>query len=178
MQSLNRGDAGWRPRSRAITISLTLLGVISAMLLTLFATGAQAAAPKLAQPQPSSPNAYQWHVVPPVTSIDLFDVYMLSNTDGWAVGGSVAEGTNVTLHYDGTSWTPVQTGMEGVLVDVFMLGSNNVYVLSRIGTQGGRIYHYTGTTWDPEFNTDVTPNEMSGVAANDLWVAGLGRIYH
>jgi photosystem II stability/assembly factor-like uncharacterized protein len=157
---------------------MALLGTIIVLALASSAANAQAAPPQPVNVSGTAPHTLAWRVVPPVTNIDLRDVHMVSSTDGWAVGGSLSENTRVVLRYNGTDWSVVSTGIEGVAVDVFMLSATNGYILTWVGTQGGRIYHYDGANWTLEHFTDATPNRVSAVSANDVWVAGLGKIYH
>ncbi len=43
-----------------------------------------------------------WSPADSPTVQDLYGLYMLSPTEGWAVGGN--NGIGVILHYDGTAW--------------------------------------------------------------------------
>src|SRR5215210_4828761 len=104
VNSLSRGRAILRLRYLVIAGCLALLGL--SMLL--------APPPSITRAQAATPETLAWRVVPPVTTVDLYDVHMLSATDGWAVGGSVPNNTTVVLRYNGTKWSVVETDMQGV----------------------------------------------------------------
>jgi len=178
MDSLCEGNVMRRVRCGAIPLRLAVIGGLLVLSLIWSAAFAFAATPQLMSSASSAPHPLDWRVVPSPTNMDLYDVHMVSSTDGWAVGANFPESTGVVLRYNGTSWSVVETGIQGALVDVFMLSATEGYILARVGTQGGRIYRYDGVSWTLAHVTDVTPNEASGVAPNDVWVAGLGKIYH
>lgn len=101
----------------------------------------------------------------------LLSVWGSSATDVWAVGGDPRTGTGpLVLHYDGTGWTTLDTGVRNVDLwwvhgfangPVFMSGSN------------GTILRYQNGT----FETMTTPGTaivfgMWGAAPDDVWAVG------
>ncbi len=99
---------------------------------------------------------------------DLFSVFMLNPSEGWAVGGIGT--TPVILHYTGGSWVQVPappTG--GVLRGVFMVDSGNGWAVGDHGT----ILHYAGGSWGVE--GAPTPNNLRSVfmvGGSDGWAVG------
>lgn len=80
----------------------------------------------------------------PVTE-DLYDVFFLTSTNGWAVG----QGGVILVTTDGTTWTEHASSRvvtTATLKTVFFIGSNGW-----IGGNGGVVFYTTngGTTWNP-----------------------------
>jgi hypothetical protein len=126
---------------------------------------------------PSTPHILSWKLAPQVTPNDLQDVYMVSSTDGWAVG----EGGTV-LHYDGSAWTSVDISTTDRLRDVFMLDANHGYMLGWVGTSGGSdLFHWDGSSWTLVYHNPTTYafQRVDAITDNDVWIAAqFGRIYH
>ena len=99
---------------------------------------------------------------------DLFSVFMLSASEGWAVGGIGT--TPVILHYTGGSWVQVPappTG--GVLRSVFMIDSGNGWAVG----DHGAILHYSGLSWGVVASPN--PNNLRSVfmvGGSDGWAVG------
>jgi hypothetical protein len=55
----------------------------------------------------------QWQIVLPATNLSLYDISMVSATDGWIASSDPNTGRALLLHYDGTSWTPVASPTGG-----------------------------------------------------------------
>jgi photosystem II stability/assembly factor-like uncharacterized protein/ribosomal protein L30/L7E len=137
----------------------------------------QAPAPAGSAAGGSAISDIEWRMVPSVTSEWLRDVYMVSDTDGWAVGNNAT-----LLRYNGTGWAPfpINTQQPGEwLVDVHMLAPDDGYILGWGATSGGgNIYHWDGSQWSFVYATDRDPNRLDAVAPDNVWVAALGKIYH
>jgi len=99
---------------------------------------------------------------------DLFSVFMLNPSEGWAVGGIGT--TPVILHYTGGSWVQVSappTG--GVLRSVFMVDSGNGWAVG----DHGAILRYSGASWG--LTGSPTSNNLRSVfmvGASDGWAVG------
>ena len=99
---------------------------------------------------------------------DLFSVFMLTTSEGWAVGGIGT--TPVILHYTGGSWVQVPappTG--GVLRSVFMVDSGNGWAVG----DHGAILHYAGSAWG--MVAAPTQNNLRSVfmvGGSDGWAVG------
>ena len=99
---------------------------------------------------------------------DLFSVFMLSASEGWAVGGI---GTApVILHYTGGSWVQVPApATGGVLRSVFMIDSGNGWAVG----DHGAILHYSGLSWGVVASPN--PNNLRSVfmvGGSDGWAVG------
>src|SRR5438876_3429424 len=97
-----------KPAHRFLASTLFVVALACLPLLSAVASSAATEHQGGANRQPGISKAAtgQWTVVPPVTSRELRDVYMVSSNLGWAVGGaSGIEGT--VLRYDGTAWQQV-----------------------------------------------------------------------
>jgi hypothetical protein len=112
-----------------------------------------------------------WTVVAQDQPSSLLSVWGTSDKDIYVVGGDRGDGTGpIVDHYDGTSWTKLDTGVRNVNLwwvfgfengPVFMSGSN------------GTILRYENGT----FTTLPTPSTlivfgMWGASPNDLWAVG------
>ena len=137
---------------------------------------------------------------PALADATLRSVFMLSPTEGWAVGDDgtnqpncppatpavwVSCGVGIILHYTGGTWTgPVSPGSApNALRSVFMVSSTEGWAVGDLGT----IVHYSGGTWTqlpvnlvptlPEIDFDF--NSVFLNSANDAWAVGTaGVIMH
>jgi len=74
-----------------------------------------------------------WSKVPSGVTDPLYGIYMISPTEGWAVGGT-APGT-VILYWNGSTWTqviPEPTGTPGPLSAVWMVSSTDGWAVGSI----------------------------------------------
>jgi uncharacterized protein (TIGR03118 family) len=126
-------------------------------------------------------------VVVPSPVIDgsgLNAVAAIAANDIWAVGGVLTStGAHTTLaeHFNGTSWSVVQTpAVNDPLVAVAGSASNDVWA---IGSQGNIaesptpfITHWNGTSWSivdsPKLPKDSSLTGVTAPASNDAWVVG------
>jgi len=79
------------------------------------------------------------------TTLNLYDVFMVSASDGWAVGSG-----GTMIHWDGSSWSNV-TSPAAALRSVFMVSASDGWAVGYAGT----IIRWTGTVWIPEFPTAI-----------------------
>jgi len=99
---------------------------------------------------------------------DLFSVFMLSVSEGWAVGGIGT--TPVILHFTGGSWVQVSVPPTvGVLRSVFMVDSGNGWAVGDHGT----VLHYSGGAWGV-IGSPTSDNLRSifMVGSSDGWAVG------
>ena len=112
-----------------------------------------------------------WTVVTEGQPAALLSAWGSSATDVWVVGGDPRDGTGpIALHYDGASWTKLDTGLRSVDLwwvtgipggPIFMSGSNGTIVRYQNGV----------------FEKQVTPGNfivfgMWGAAPDDVWAVG------
>ena len=88
-----------------------------------------------------------------LTSSHLLSVFGFSENDIF-VGG--AEGT--MLHYDGSQWTPMETGGRWTFKDIWGSAPDNVFAV----VTDGRILHYDGKAWAPDEDMEKLP-PMNGI---------------
>jgi photosystem II stability/assembly factor-like uncharacterized protein len=84
-----------------------------------------------------------WHDEQIDTHQPLFDIAMLSATDGWAVGGIEAP---VILHYDGQRWRQVGAPETGGLRALHLLDARTGWAVG----DDGAIVRYNGVHWIAE----------------------------
>ncbi len=115
-----------------------------------------------------------WTVVAQNQPSALLSVWAGSEMDAWVVGGNTADAGPFVAHYDGSSWTKMDTGQRNVDLwwvkgfddgNVFMSGSN------------GTILRFNWST--NKFEKLTTPGNaivfgMWGAASNDVWAVGGG----
>jgi hypothetical protein len=97
---------------------------------------------------------------------DLYSVWGSSATDVWAVGeaGSI-------VHWDGTAWTEIPSGVHGVLRGVWASGTSDAWAVGENAT----ILRWNGTAWARAAGVPATGyhwRAVWGTNASDLWIAG------
>ncbi|MCA9624372.1 MAG: hypothetical protein KC731_35360 [Myxococcales bacterium] len=101
----------------------------------------------------------------------LLSVWGTSESDVWTVGGDARDGTGpLVLHYDGTAWSRVETGLTaGDLWWVYGFEGGPIFM----GGAGGVILRYAGG----QFETMTTPGTgtvfgLWGATPTDMWAVG------
>jgi len=106
-------------------------------------------------------------------------VHGRGDDDVWAVGNA-----GVALHFDGTAWTAVDTGVDVPLWGVFVFGSSNVWAVGGNAFDRdtpGIILHYDGSGW-AESPVPALDRESAalfkifGVAPNDIHAVGASGV--
>ncbi len=101
---------------------------------------------------------------------DLYSVYMLNPSEGWAVGGIGT--TPVILHYTGGTWAQVPTlPIGGGLRGVFMIDSSDGWAVGF----NGAILHYSGGSW--ALASSPTSNTLRSIfmlSSSEGWAVGDG----
>jgi len=120
-----------------------------------------------------------WTEVATPTDIGLFSVFMVSSSEGWAVGkGFGVDG--MMIHWDGTNWNTVTLPLVPMLHSVYMVSENDGWA---VGVSGW-ILHWDGTSWNIYTQTEAgyAGQHLSSVymiSANDGWAVGsTGTIIH
>jgi len=107
-------------------------------------------------------------------------IKLISNVDGWAVGGSNTPGTSgsysVIYHYDGNSWQPVPDNFPVFLNNVDGVAGDNLWAVGGLGV----IIHYDGQHWmQYPSPTKSALNGIKMTSANEGWAVGdAGTILH
>jgi photosystem II stability/assembly factor-like uncharacterized protein len=114
-----------------------------------------------------------WNLVqPPVPNV-LYSVFMVSSTEGWAVGSGGA-----IWHYFGGAWTAFTTPVSTTLRSVYMLSQTDGWAVG----DGGIILHYTAGTWSGPVSPGTTSNNLLSLfmaSSTEGWAAGvMGTILH
>lgn len=101
---------------------------------------------------------------------DLYSVFMVNPTEGWAVGGLGT--TPLILHYTGGTWTQVPTPLSGyILRSVFMVDSNDGWAVG----DNGIILRYSGGSWGAsQGSTGSNLRSVFMLGPNDGWAVGDG----
>jgi hypothetical protein len=113
----------------------------------------------------------EWQIVHQDLPGALLSVWGTSATDVWTVGADARDGTGpLVLHYDGTSWTRVPSGLtSGGLWWVFGFEGGPIYM----GGDGGVILRYEAGA----FTTMTTPDTTTifgiwGASPDEVWAVG------
>ncbi len=104
------------------------------------------------------------------STTDLNSVFMVSPSEGWAVGGLGI--MPAILHYTGGSWVQVTSPpVNAILHSVFMLDASNGWAVG----DNGVILRYSGGSWGAA--SGPTPNTLRSVfmvGSSDGWAVGDG----
>ena len=98
------------------------------------------------------------------TSVRLDGIWGTSADDVWAVGQA-----GTVLHWDGLSWTSVDSPTDNSLLAVFGLSADDVWAVGTVGT----LLHWDGSTWfvlDPV--TTMPLLSVWGASTDDIWAVG------
>jgi uncharacterized repeat protein (TIGR01451 family) len=102
---------------------------------------------------------------------------MLSETEGWAVGGiDPNTGHGVILRWNGASWQKVDSGVGYWLKAIDMINASDGWIVGI----GGTIARWNGTVWTAaSFGPTLLFLDVDMVSSTDVWVVGAaGTIYH
>jgi len=127
-------------------------------------------------------NNVQWISQTSPTAFPLFDVHMVSSTDGWAVGGGGimpgAAGGSI-FRWDGTHWFHYETlPSSESLLGVFMLNTNDGWA---VGSSAGAaappiILRWNGVSWvvksPPGVALGATLTDAHALSATEAWAVG------
>ena len=105
-----------------------------------------------------------------LTSSHLLSIFGFNENDIF-VGG--AEG--ILLHYDGSQWSPMETGGRWTFKDIWGSAPDNVYAV----VTDGRILHYDGKAWSPDEDMDKLPpmTGIFGLGPDEIYACSrLGKI--
>lgn len=122
--------------------------------------------------------------VPPYGSV-LASVAAIAANDIWAVGWYQSGGADLqtlTMHWDGTQWTIVNSPSVGANSELRAVGAastNDVWAVGYSGTDPYQTLteHWNGSTWSvvPSPNVGTGSNQLNGVSAasaTDAWAVG------
>ena len=137
-------------------------------------------------------NGLAWGAVTyPSSTKGLRSIFMLSPTDGWAVGyAPTTGGQATTIHWDGSQWTSVPgptVGGGSYLNSIFMASPTDGWAVGLDTTAPGKslIVHWDGLTWNVVATLPLPPsmavslNSVFMVASLDGWiVSNQGLILH
>lgn len=114
----------------------------------------------------------QWHAITSPIDNELFGLFMVSATDGWAVGWRGA-----ILHYDGARWLPVSSPTTATLLSVSMTSAEEGWAVG----EGAALLHYTAGRWQQipapiscRYVTDqlTTLSSVTMTASGEGWAIG------
>lgn len=120
------------------------------------------------------PTEIVWNNGSSAGAFSLNGVSMISNVDGWAAGASTT-----FLHWNGSTWSTVATGLANVTYnDIFCLSKNNCHVAGNAGVSINvpTIADWNGTTWTATaLNVGSIAGSQVSVhcsTATDCWSVG------
>ena len=104
------------------------------------------------------------------TLTDLYSVFMVNPSEGWAVGGLGS--SPAILHYTGGAWMQVPAPpVNGILHSVFMVDASNGWAVG----DNGAILHYSGGSWGAvSAPTSNTLRSIFMLGSSDGWAVGNG----
>jgi cysteine-rich repeat protein len=103
--------------------------------------------------------------------LDFLDGWGASSNDVFTVGY-----TGLIAHYDGSSWTDMQSGVETTLESVWGAAANDVFAVGYPGT----ILHFDGTAWTQQTAPDPEREYASvwGTSGDNVFAAHATGIDH
>lgn len=110
-----------------------------------------------------------WQVVHRNLAGALLSVWGSSAKDVWAVGGDAGDGPLV-IHFDGASWSRLQTGTSGDLLWIFGFAGGPIYM----GGDGGTVLRYQDGVFERMKTPSSTPAVFGiwGASPDDVWAVG------
>jgi uncharacterized repeat protein (TIGR01451 family) len=120
------------------------------------------------------------HSTPGAAPLD--DIYMLSETDGWVVGGQPGGGNNygTILHYNGSTWQQVASPVQQWLKAIDMLSASDGWIVGI----GGTVLRWNGSSWQGgSIAQGAALYDVDAISGTDVWavgveVGGAGVLYH
>jgi hypothetical protein len=118
----------------------------------------------------SGPTAWQAYASPGTNGVTA--LWAFAPDDVWA-------GSQIILHFDGTSFKPVDTPPIGFVADFWGFAPNDLFAVS-----GASLLHWDGISWAViDFADAIDPSNLTavwGTSAGDLWLGDdlNGRVYH
>lgn len=107
-----------------------------------------------------------------------------SADDVWATGYDFLSGGGLVYHWDGTSWSEVESGAPGNFYAV-AVSPTDVWAAGFAGS-GGQfttfVEHWDGTSWtvvsspNPKGSSDTELQGLSAVSASDVWASGYSQV--
>lgn len=105
-----------------------------------------------------------------LSEVELRGVWGSSDNNLFVVGGGLKDASrSVIVHYDGSQWSPVDTGPTNRLSAVWGDSGSDIFAVG----DGGAILHYDGAAWVPqESGTEADLTAVWGSSAPDVYAAG------
>jgi len=138
-------------------------------------------------------NNVQWISRTSPTDLPLFDLTMVSSSDGWAVGGPFPLGYgggpggltgtmgSSIFHWDGTHWFHYETlPSPNTLLGVFMLNTNDGWAVGNaaISSAPPVILRWDGASWTDKSPPGValggTLTDVYALSPTEAWAVGFG----
>lgn len=162
------------------------LGVINSN--DIWAVGGKAGSPFLCYSMHYNGSSWTEVPVPPAPGSgrnDFNGVHGISSNDVWAVGSwgvAVGDYHFLAMHWNGSAWvnspipTSVNGAIDGELMDVKVVSSNDVWAVGYSLAGGVVLIHYDGTSWT-QVPTSGGGGALAVLSANDIYGVG-GDITH
>ncbi|MCH7548579.1 MAG: hypothetical protein IH969_03415 [Candidatus Krumholzibacteriota bacterium] len=117
-----------------------------------------------------------WTEPDPITKAHLHDIWGVSESKIFAVGGGWLSAKVVVLEYDGERWTDLKVPVGNNLHDIWGTSATNFYVT------GGGLFHFDGTEWGVVASEFPAVYGISGSSDDDIFgvgeTAGASMIIH
>jgi hypothetical protein len=117
-----------------------------------------------------------WSVVPSGSQAGgiLNAISAAGPDDIWAVGTATVPNTVVTLHWDGSKWSPFTNGLAAVaLDDITVIGPDDAWAVGTGSDVGPLTAHWDGQSWRAVPNVrGFTLHSTMSFAPEDVWAVG------
>jgi hypothetical protein len=98
---------------------------------------------------------------------DLYSAWMYSPNAVFAAGADQG------VHYDGSSWDPLDGPTYWTAKDMWGTSPSSVWAIG-----GNYIYHFDGTSWTQHQFLSSSLQAIWGSAPDDIWVVGVSEVHH
>jgi photosystem II stability/assembly factor-like uncharacterized protein len=116
-------------------------------------------------------NGIDWTPVNEPYTKSLYDIKMLSSTDGWSVGTGWPVAIGDAFHWNGANWNPIES-MDAYSVDFF--SDTNGTMGWAVGVWGD-IYRWDGSNWySVSSPSTVDLWSVDIISSEDAWAVGGG----
>ena len=100
------------------------------------------------------------------TTEHLNGVWGSSGSDVFAVGGTI-------LHYDGSSWSSMESGFIGTFISIWGISGSDVFAITNPGLPSVTcIYHYDGSEWAEMSCDSVSLKDIWAISSTGIFTVG------
>ncbi|HSH52764.1 MAG TPA: hypothetical protein VK982_13650, partial [Bacteroidales bacterium] len=148
----------------------SLLFLLTALLTIIFINLSCEDNPVTPNEPPPGRRDYTWEVdTVDAPNTSYYRMWASAPDDIWLVGQGTWE--HSIAHFDGDKWSTYGVPEMNVAKSIYGFSKNNVY----IGTAGGGIWNYDGSSWQQV--AELTKNGNSNIVFDNMWGEAPNNLY-